>query len=117
MDQWTSPTRRSCHQYWNNLPDNWKTVILSRRKRTTSTLLINLPPTRCRSGRHHLPDNEGDDEVDDANVGEDSVSNHTNDVNDANEKDNSDHNGDEEDNEYYYNNFNGDILFYDSDNH
>ncbi len=43
MDQRTSPTRRSCHQYWNNLPDHQKTEILSRREWTTSTLLINLP--------------------------------------------------------------------------
>ena len=50
-------------------------------------------------------------------MGEDSVSNHTDDVNDANKEDNSDHNGDKKDKEYYYDNFNGDILFYDSDNH
>ena len=87
MDQQTSPTCRSCRQYWNNLPDHQKTEILSRRKWTTSTLLINLPQTRRRGGRHHLSDNKGDDEADDADVGEDSVSNHTGDVNNANKED------------------------------
>ena len=117
MDQRTSPTRRSCCQYWNNLPDHRKTEILSRREWTTSTSLINLPPTRRRGGRHHLSDNEVNNKAGDADVGEDSVSNHTDDVNNANEEDNLYHNDKEEDNEYYYDNFNGDILFYDSDNH
>ena len=119
MDQRTSPTRRrrSCRQYWNNLPDHRKTEILSRREWTTSTSLINLPPTRRCGRRHHLSGKEGDNEADDANVGEDSISNHTDNVNDANEEDDSDHNDDDEENEYYYDDFNGDILFYDSDNH
>ena len=89
MDQRTSPTRRSCRQYWNNLPDHRKTEILSPREWTTSTLLINLPQTRRRGGRHHLSDNKGDDEADDADVGEDSVSNNADDDNDANEEDHS----------------------------
>ncbi len=68
--QRTSPTRRSCRQYWNNLPDHRKTKILSRREWITSTLLINLQLTRRRGGRHHLSNNEGNDEADDTNVGE-----------------------------------------------
>jgi hypothetical protein len=90
MDQQTSPTRRSCCQYWNNLPDHQKTEILSRRKWTTSTSLINLTRTHRRGGGHHLSDNEGNEEADNADVGEDRVSNHTADVNDANEEGNSD---------------------------
>ena len=74
MDQRTSPTCRSCRQYWNNLPAHRKREILSRGQWTTFTSLINLPPTHRRGGRHHLSDNEGDDEADDADVGEDSVS-------------------------------------------
>ncbi len=114
MDQRTSPTRHSWRQYWNNLPDHRTTKILSCREWTTSTSLINLPRTCRRGGRHHLSDNEGDDKADDANVGEDSVSNHTDDVNDANEEDNLD---DEEDDNYYWANFMQDIPWYDSDGH
>ncbi len=73
-----------------------------------------LPRTPRRGGRHHLSDNEGKDEADNADVGEDSVSNHSDDVNDANEEDNSD---DEEDNDYYWANFMQDIPCYDSDGH
>ena len=111
MDKQTSPTRRSCRQYWNNLPDHRKTEILSHRELTTSTLFINLPPTCRRGGRPHLSGNQGNDVADDTNVGEHSSSNHTDNMNDANEDDNSDHNNDKEDNEYYCDNFNGDILF------
>ncbi len=97
MNQRTSPTcRRSCRQYWNNLPDHRKTEILSRREWTTSTSLINLPWTRRLGGRHHLSDNEGNDEADDVDVGEDS--------------------DDEEEDEYHWN-FMQDIPRYDSDGH
>jgi len=83
MDQRTSPTRRSCRQYWNNLPAHRKREILSHDEWTTFTSLINLPPTRRRGGCHHLSDNKGDDEADDADVGEDSVSDDADDANNA----------------------------------
>jgi hypothetical protein len=70
MDQRTSPTRRSCRLYRNNLPDHRKTEILSRHKWTTSTSLINLQLTRHRGGRHHLSNNKGNDKADDTDVGE-----------------------------------------------
>ena len=136
MDQQTSPTCHSCRQYWNNLPAHRKREILSRGEWTTFMLLINLPPTRRHGGCHHLSDNEGVNEADDANVGEDSVSDDADDANDANEEDhlyitqppsdnddNHDHNGDEDDNEDKenddsYNSYTqGDIAIYDSDNH
>ncbi len=81
MDQRTSPTRRSCHQYWNNLPAHQKREILSRGEWTTFMLLINLPPTRRCGRHHHLSDNEGDNKADDANVGEDSVYDNADDTN------------------------------------
>ena len=105
MDQRTSPTRRrSCRQYFKNLPDHRKTEILSRREWTTSTSLVNLPRTRRRlGGHHHLSDNEGNDEADedeadadDADVGEDS-------------------DDEEEDNNHW--NFMQDIPRYDSNRH
>jgi len=83
MDHQTSPTRRSCRQYWNNLPAHRKREILSRGEWTTFTSLINLPPTRRCGEHHHLSDNKGNDEADDADVGEDSVSVDTDDANDA----------------------------------
>ena len=82
MDQQTSPTRRSCRQYWNNLPAHQKREILSRGEWTTFTLLINLPPTCHRGGRHRLSNNEGDNEADDANVGEDNISDNADDADD-----------------------------------
>ena len=89
MDQRTSPTRRSCRQYWNNLPAHRKREILSRGEWTTFTSLINLPPTHRRGERYHLSNNKGDDEADDADVGEDSVSDDADDANNANEEDHS----------------------------
>ncbi len=47
-------------------------------------------------------------------MGEDSVSNHSDDVNDANEEDNSD---EEEDDDHYWANSMQDIPCYDSDGH
>ena len=99
MDQRTSPTRRSCRQYWNNLPAHRKREILSRGEWTTFTSLINLPPTCCCGGHHHFSDNEGDNEADDADMGEDSVSNDADNANNANEEDNLYDNKDEDDND------------------
>ncbi len=137
MDQRTSLTRRSCRQYWNNLPAHRKKEILSRGEWTTFTLLINLPPTSRRGGRHHLSDNKGDNKADNADVGEDSVSDDADDAINTNKEDHSqvtqppsdndddhDHSDDEDDNEDEdddddsYNSYNqGDIAIYDSDNH
>ena len=95
MDQQTSPTRRSCRQYWNNLPDHRNTEILSCREWTTSTSLINLQLTRRCGGRHHLSNNEGNGEADDTDVGE--------------------YSDDEEEDKNYWANFMQDIPCYDSD--
>ena len=74
-------------------------------------MLINLPPTRHRGGRLHFSNNDGDGEADDADVGEDSISNNTDDAaNDVNKEDNSDHDDDKEDNEDEDNDL-MDILF------
>ena len=71
MDQRTSPTRRSCRIYFNNLPPHRKSEIISRRDWTISTSLSNLPRTRRRlSGRRGHISNEGIAQADDSDVGE-----------------------------------------------
>ena len=99
-------------------------------------MLINLPPTCCCGGRHHFSNNNSDDKANDADLGEESVSDDADDANNANGEDNlfvtqppsdndndHDHNDDEddkedEDDDNSYNSYNqGDIAIYNSNNH
>ena len=65
MDLAFSPTRWSCHLYWQSIPPTQWEEFLRRRKWFEFTLLNYLPLSRRIRGCHGLSDNEGGNHADD----------------------------------------------------